>query len=132
LLLTDPRVDPAAKNNRAIRNVCSNGHAGVVKLLLAHPGIVVTKAALMAADEGDHEDIVRMIFEKQPQVMLDLFESATPCKSGGSLQNVVHQREKASALTLLLAVERHAGVLRYPTCCVKWSWSMGALTLLRT
>jgi hypothetical protein len=104
----------------------------VVKLLLAHPGLVVTKAALMAADEGDHEDIVRLMFVKQPQVILDLFESATPCKSGGSLESEVHQREKASALALLLAVERHAGVLRFPTCCVKWSWSMRALTLLKT
>jgi hypothetical protein len=106
LLLTDTRVDPAADSNWAIQYASSNGHAGVVKLLLEHPQVVVKKAALLAADEGDHEDIVRLMFEKQPQVILDLFESATPCKSGGSLQNVVHGREKASALTLLLAVER--------------------------
>jgi hypothetical protein len=112
LLLADPRADSSAENNFAIGFASLKGHAGVVKLLLAHPEIVATKAELMAADEGDHEDIVRMMFEKQPQVILDLFESATPCKPGGSLQSEVHQREKASALTLLLAVERHAGVLR--------------------
>jgi ankyrin repeat protein len=58
LLLADPRVDPAAENNFAIGFASYRGHAGVVKLLLAHPEIVATKAELMAADEGDHEDIV--------------------------------------------------------------------------
>jgi ankyrin repeat protein len=106
LLLADPRVDPGAQNSDAIRYASYHGRASVVELLLEHPQVVVTKAALMAADEGDHEDIVRLMFEKQPQVILDLFESATPCKSGGSLQSEVHQREKASAQTLLLAVER--------------------------
>jgi ankyrin repeat protein len=106
LLLADPRVDPAAENNWAVQYSSSNGHASVVKLLLEQPQVVVTKAALLAGDEGDHEDIIRLMFEKQPQVILDLFESATPCKSGGSLQSEVHHREKASALTLLLAVER--------------------------
>jgi hypothetical protein len=67
---------------------------------------VVTKAALTAADEGDHEDIVGLMFERQPQVILELFESATPCKPGCSLESEVHQREKASALTLSKAHKR--------------------------
>jgi hypothetical protein len=112
LLLADQRVDPSALHNDAIRDASSNGRVSVVKLLLEHPKVVVTKAALMAADDGDHDDIVRMMFEKQPQVILDLFESATPCKPGCSLQREVHQREKASALTLLLAVERIGVVVR--------------------
>jgi 2-polyprenyl-3-methyl-5-hydroxy-6-metoxy-1,4-benzoquinol methylase len=40
-------------------------------------------------------------------VILDFFANALRCKPGGSLlQSEVHRREKASALTLLLAVER--------------------------
>jgi hypothetical protein len=105
-LLADPRVDPAAENNDAIRYASFNGHVGVVTLLLEHPQVVVTKAALTAADEGDHEDIVGLMFERQPQVILELFESATPRKPGGSLESEVHQREKASALTLSKAHKR--------------------------
>ena len=36
LLLADPRVDPAAGNNWAIRFASENGHTEIVKLLLDH------------------------------------------------------------------------------------------------
>jgi hypothetical protein len=142
-LLKDPRVDPAAVDNDAIRVASSNGHASVVELLLAdrrvdpsmghptalerasvgghvnivqmlleHPKVVVTKAALFAADERQHGDIVRLLIEKQPRVLQDLFESATPCIPDGALENELRQRQKDSALTFLLAVERCGEFLR--------------------
>ena len=39
LLLADPRVDPAARNNDAIRWASGNGHSEVVKLLLNDPRV---------------------------------------------------------------------------------------------
>jgi hypothetical protein len=126
LLMTDPRVDPGADNNEAIREAIANGHARVVELLLTdwrvgwsmgnptvlerarlgHPKVVVTKAALIAADERHHGDIIRLLIDEQPRVLHGLFEDATPCISNGALEYELRQREKASALTFLLAVER--------------------------
>lgn len=39
LLLSDPRVDPSACENEAIRNATKNGHLEVVKLLLSDPRV---------------------------------------------------------------------------------------------
>ena len=39
LLLADPRVDPAAKNNAASRRAAAGGHDEVVALLLADPRV---------------------------------------------------------------------------------------------
>jgi hypothetical protein len=38
-LLADPRVDPAANDNYAIRLASQNGHATVVDVLLADPRV---------------------------------------------------------------------------------------------
>jgi hypothetical protein len=103
LLLADPRVDPSMGHSTALERASGRGHAEIVQMLLEHPKVVVTKAALVAADERHHGDIIRLLIEKQPLV---LFEGAVSCVSSGALENELRQREKASALTLLLAVER--------------------------
>jgi ankyrin repeat protein len=119
LLLADPRVDPSADDNCAIRRSSRNGHASVVELLLAHDKTSATRNALIAADVRDCWDIVRLLVDGQPQVMLQLFESATVCKSGGVLRDELRRWERRSAAVLLLAVERRLGkltmsdVLRY-------------------
>ncbi|KAJ3393474.1 hypothetical protein HDU84_001965 [Entophlyctis sp. JEL0112] len=37
LLLADTRTDPSASRNEPLRNATTNGHAGVLRLLLSHP-----------------------------------------------------------------------------------------------
>jgi hypothetical protein len=106
LLLADPMVDPSMGHPTALVGASGQGHIDIVQMLLEHPKVVVTKAALVAADEGHQDDIVRLLIEKQPRVLQDLFEGATPCVSSRVLENELRHREKASALTLLLAVER--------------------------
>jgi hypothetical protein len=134
LLLADPRVDPSNEQNSAIRVSCVNGHAAVVKLLLAdprfdasastlvnvltsehvevielllaHSGRMVTPGVLYIADVSNRGDVLRLLIDRHPQVMLALFGSGIPCKPGGVLQNELHRRTKLSALTLLLAVRR--------------------------
>jgi hypothetical protein len=39
LLLSDPRVDPSAKSNSAIREASQEGHFEIVKLLLSDPRV---------------------------------------------------------------------------------------------
>ena len=39
LLLSDPRVDPSADNNFAIKKAAENGHYKIVKLLLNDPRV---------------------------------------------------------------------------------------------
>jgi hypothetical protein len=143
LLLADPRVDPAADDNFAIRWSSGLGHAEVVKLLLADPRVnycngisaalelasgaghievvqqflsnaetVVTRKALTAADKGSHDAVMQLLLEKQPNVVLGLFESATLCTSDGCLRSELRRLEFASAMTLLLAVERRERDLR--------------------
>jgi ankyrin repeat protein len=142
LLLADPRVDPAAIDNFAIRWSSQNGHVEVVKLLadsrvrscdgmstalelasgaghievvqqlLSYAETVVTREALIAADKGSHEAVTKFLLEKQPKVLLDLFKSATPCDSEGCLRSELRGLEFASAMTLLLTVERRERDLR--------------------
>jgi ankyrin repeat protein len=106
LLLADPRVDPSMGHPTALERASREGHVDIVKMLLEYPKVVVTKAALVDADEGHHDDVIRLLIDKQPQVLHDLFEDTTSCVSSGALENELRHREKASALTLLLAVER--------------------------
>jgi ankyrin repeat protein len=112
LLLADPRVDPSMGHPTALERASRTGSVEVVQMLLAHPKVVVTKAALVAADKRDHGDIVRLLIEKQPRMLQTMFASATPCKPGGALEGELRRRERASALALLLAVERFEGLMR--------------------
>jgi ankyrin repeat protein len=109
-LLADPRVDPSMGHPTVLERASGQGYFVVVQMLLEHPKVVVTKAALVAADEQHHGDIIRLLIEKQPRVLHDLFEDA-PCMSGSVLGNELLQYEKASALTFLLSVERCGGFL---------------------
>jgi ankyrin repeat protein len=112
LLLADQRVDPSMGHPTALERASDKGHVDIVQMLLEHHKVVVTKAALVAADERHHGDIIRLLIEQQPRVLHDLFEDATPCIRDGELENGLRQRQKASALTFLLAVERCGGYLR--------------------
>jgi ankyrin repeat protein len=106
LLLADQRVDPSMGHPTALECASRKGHVAIVQLLLEHPKVVVTKAALVAADQLYDYDIVPMLIEKQPRVLEDLFEGATSYMPDGALVDGLHQWEKASALTFLLAGER--------------------------
>jgi hypothetical protein len=75
-------------------------------MLVEHPKLVVTKAVLVAADERHHGYIIRLLIEKQPRVLQNLFEWPTPCMPSDELEHKLLQREKASALTFLMAGER--------------------------
>eukprot|EP01117_Protostelium_nocturnum_P000592 TRINITY_DN1067_c0_g1_i2.p1 TRINITY_DN1067_c0_g1~~TRINITY_DN1067_c0_g1_i2.p1 ORF type:complete len:334 (+),score=104.08 TRINITY_DN1067_c0_g1_i2:374-1375(+) len=44
MLLSDSRINPSSANNRALRNAIDGTHKNVVKLLLAHPKLVLTSA----------------------------------------------------------------------------------------
>jgi hypothetical protein len=112
LLLADPRVDPSVGHPTALERASESGFVNAVHMLLGHPKVVVTKAALVNADKGGFGDIVRLLIEKQPRVLQDLFEGATLCESGGALQSELLRIEKASALTLLLAVGRMESAVR--------------------
>jgi hypothetical protein len=106
LLLADGRVDSSMGDPAALERASGEGHVDVVQMLLEHPKVVVAKAALTAADEQHHGDIIRLLIAKQPRVLQDLFEGATSCISHGVLEYELRQRERASALAFLLAVER--------------------------
>jgi hypothetical protein len=107
LLLADPRVDPSVGQPvPPLQHASELGHIKIVRMFLADPRVVVTKSCLLTADKQAHGDVIRLLIDKQPCVLQDLFGRATPCKSGGALQSELRQREKASAMTLLLAVER--------------------------
>jgi hypothetical protein len=112
LLLADWRVDPSMGHPTALERASRKGHVDIVKMLLEHPKLVVTKAALIAADKRHRGDIVRLLIDKQPLVLQVLFEGVTPCMSTGALDNELRRREKASALTFLLAGERRGCFFR--------------------
>jgi ankyrin repeat protein len=81
LLLPNRRVDPSIGHPTALERASGEGHVDVVQMLLKHPKVVVTKAALVAADERDHGGIIRLLVEKQPRVLQDLIAGATTCRS---------------------------------------------------
>jgi ankyrin repeat protein len=113
LLLADTIVDPSASQPSALENACAGGYIEVARMLLAHQKTVVTTTALGAADARDHGDLIRLLLDAQPQITLQfLFAGGTVCKSGGELRNELRRRERRSALTFLLALERRAKVLR--------------------
>jgi len=63
-LLIDPRVDPSALNNEALRSASGNGHVEVVDTLLTHdlvdPSDCNNQAIIDAATSG-HSEIVRFL-----------------------------------------------------------------------
>ncbi|PRP83171.1 putative ankyrin [Planoprotostelium fungivorum] len=62
--LVDPRVDPSALNNHAIRIAASRGHTEIVGLLLSHPRVdpsaASNEAFIYAAHEG-HSGTVQLL-----------------------------------------------------------------------
>jgi hypothetical protein len=112
LLLADQRVDPSMAHPTALERASGQGRIDIVQLLLEHPKVVVTTGMLLQADERHNGDIARLLIEKQPRVLQDLFEDATPCVPSGVLEKELRQREKASALTFLLVAERLEGAVR--------------------
>jgi Ankyrin repeats (many copies) len=64
MLLTDPRVDPSASDNEAIREASANGHIEVVRILLDDERVdpsAQDNAALNSASAGNHGKIVKML-----------------------------------------------------------------------
>ncbi len=64
VLLTNPKVNPAAHNNSAIRVASYNGRTEVVKLLLADPRVdpaVNNNYAIRIASERDHAEVVKLL-----------------------------------------------------------------------
>lgn len=64
LLLEDPRVNPAAKNNDAIRDACYYGHTDIVKLLLEDKRVdssALNNYAFRWASQNGHTDIVKLL-----------------------------------------------------------------------
>jgi hypothetical protein len=64
LLLADPRVDPAAGNNFAIRYASRFGSDGAVKLLLADPRVDPTadnNYAIRHASDNGHAGVVKLL-----------------------------------------------------------------------
>jgi ankyrin repeat protein len=113
LLLADSRVHSCDDLSAALELASGAGHIEVVQQLLLHAEkMVVTRKALTAADKGNHDTVTKFLLEKQPKVLLDLFKTATPCNSDGWLRSELRRMEFASAMTLLLAVERRERDLR--------------------
>jgi hypothetical protein len=64
LLLKDPRVDPSAADNYAIRMASRNGHFLVVQLLLKDPRVDPSaddNYAIRASSENGHASIARLL-----------------------------------------------------------------------
>ena len=65
-LLADPRVDPSARDNTAIIEVCARGHLEVVERLLADPRVNpsdVNNYALKSACANGHLAVVKRLLE---------------------------------------------------------------------
>jgi hypothetical protein len=73
LLLQDPRIDPTAKNNAALRNASENNFVDVIRVLLAdgraNPAAKQNAAIKHAIDNGNVE-IVRLLLADGPQVQI--------------------------------------------------------------
>jgi hypothetical protein len=70
LLLNDPRVDPSADSNYAIRWASENGHVQVVKLLLNDPRVdpsAYNNHAIRSASWKGHVEVVK-ILQNDPRV----------------------------------------------------------------
>jgi ankyrin repeat protein len=66
LLLADGRINPAVRNNMAIRLASQFGHLGVVAMLLADPRVDPTaddNCAIRMAHENGHEGVVDLLRE---------------------------------------------------------------------
>ncbi len=64
VLLTNPKVDPTANNNWAIRKASENGHLKVVKLLLTNPKVdpsAYDNYAIRFASENGHLKVVEFL-----------------------------------------------------------------------
>jgi hypothetical protein len=68
LLLSDPRVDPAANENWAIKWAARYGHTEVVRLLLSDERvdpIAQENDAIKQAAENGHDEIVKLLRNRQ-------------------------------------------------------------------
>jgi ankyrin repeat protein len=68
LLLADERVDPAARNDWAIRHASRNGHSGIVKLLLADERVdpaADANYAIQIACKNGHVVVVDLLLADQ-------------------------------------------------------------------
>ena len=64
ILLADPRVNPAAQNNDAIRLASQYGHTDIVKILLSDPRVnpnADNNYAIGLASENGHTDVVKIL-----------------------------------------------------------------------
>jgi hypothetical protein len=63
LMMADPRIDPTANDNDAIRVACKNGHAQVVEVLLANSRVnpSVGENTLISHAAGAGQDKVRVV-----------------------------------------------------------------------
>ncbi len=62
--LVDPRINPSADNNGAIRYASLNGHCKVVKLLLADPRVNPSaddNYAIIQASGNGHTKVVKLL-----------------------------------------------------------------------
>ncbi len=68
ILLADPRVNPSAEDNDAIKSASTNGHAEVVKLLLddgrANPS-ANNNYAIIIASRYNHPEVVKLLLEDE-------------------------------------------------------------------
>ena len=71
LLLADPRVDPSADNNYAIRWAAYNGHTEVVRLLLADPR--VDPGAIANIRNDDIQDVLKEFRHKTRRIKSRIF-----------------------------------------------------------
>ena len=63
-LLQDPRVDPAAGDNYAIRNAARRGHTEAVRVLLQDPRVdpaAANNEAIRHAVLYEHAEVVRVL-----------------------------------------------------------------------
>jgi hypothetical protein len=66
LLLKDPRVNPAARNNMAVITASLKNNTGILGLLLADPSVnpsAMNNAALLKAVSHNNHKIVRMLLK---------------------------------------------------------------------
>ena len=98
LLIADPRVDPTAKNNNAIRMASRNGHTETVALLLADPRV---EGILIATSNRSHRPLIeqaaaagKAVFVDKPltTTMSDGLAAVEAAEAAGIVLQVGHQR----------------------------------------
>jgi hypothetical protein len=109
LLLQDGRADPAALENVALRSAANNGQLRVVLQLIADERVSINVDALLAADAGGHEAIVRRLIARDPRVLAQLCSEPLVCVAGGPLRRELDRWESRSTELLLMCVKRTLG-----------------------